>query len=314
MNFVETILSYKPILTEGSVVERLRRDSSIPLDPHIAHAGFVYDENGRAELSTLYRQYFDIGMKYNLPMIGFTPTWRSSQLRLRQAGFDDSKDVNGDCVRFVRGIRQQYAEYGTRIFIGGLVGCKGDAYDPKGALPSNEALAFHRFQLRALATAGVDFLFGATLPAFSEALGLAAAMAGCDVPYALSFVLRADGSLLDGTALHEAIGKIDSTVQPPPLFYMSNCVHPSALEGALEIATRNRRGLNESLIGLQANGSRKNPAELNNRASLDSGDPESIADSMLHLRHRFGLRVLGGCCGTDHRHIECIAKRLVAGR
>jgi len=312
MNFVEAIRTEPLLLTEGALIERLRRDAPVALDPHVLHAGFVYSAPGRDALRALYRQYLDIGDAVDLPMIVCAPTWRANPERLRRAGLAN-RDVNGDGVRFVATVRDECGGYAHRVFIGGLMGCAGDAYRPEEALPRDEAAAFHGVQARALAGAGVDFLLAATLPHAGEAPGMAAAMAACRVPYALSFIVNGDGRLLDGTPLDEVVAAIDGAVQPPPLFYMVNCVHPTVFEAALVSATLRSPRLAERVIGLQANASTKAPEELDGRTQLDADQPEALAEAMLRVRRQFGTRILGGCCGTDDRHIAGIARRVKEG-
>jgi homocysteine S-methyltransferase len=310
MDFRQGIASYSVLLAEGAVIERLRRNPGVRLDRHIAHAGLVYSRQGQAALRQIYRQYLDIGRMAGLPLLTCAPTWRANPARLQQAGYDDQADVNGDCVRFLASIRAEYGAYAGQVFVGGLMSCQGDAYKPAEALPADEAAAFHRPQARALAAAGADFLLAATLPAASEALGLARAMASSGLPYALSFVLRPGGTLLDGTPLHQAVATIDSAVEPAPLFYMANCVHPTVFESAFAAAISQSPAVARRLIGLQANTSTKSPEELDNRGSLDGAQPEPFASAMVGLHHWFGTKILGGCCGTDNRHIAAIARRL----
>jgi homocysteine S-methyltransferase len=267
----------------------------------------IYDAAGRETLSGLYRQYLDIGREYDLPLIVGTPTWRANPERLRAAGLDTQTDVNADAVRFVAAICARYCAYAERVFIGGLMGPRGDAYRAADALSVEEAAAFHRAQAHALAAGGVDFLMAATLPAASEAHGLAKAMAGCGVPYILSFIGRPTGTLLDGTPLHEVIAQIDAEVRPSPLAYMVNCVHPRAFAEAVAAQTRLNPAVRERLIGLQANTSVRSPEELDGLEQLDSETPEAFAEQMLGVHRQHGTRILGGCCGTDDRHIRCLA-------
>lgn len=310
MNFSDTILQAPSILTEGAVVERIRRDPRVHLDPNILHAGFVYSPLGRGVLGAIYREYFSIGWVHRLPLLAFSPTWRANRDRLIAAGFRESDDVNGDCCRFVSGIRDEFGEYGKLIYLGGLVGCRGDAYKPAESLSAVEATSFHRFQVQALSHAGVDFLIGATLPAAPEAIGLARAMAESTVPYVLSFVIRPEGTLLDGTPLHAIIDEIDSAVRPPPFFYMVNCTHPSVFSQAMTNQKDRLPEVSRRIVGLEANSSSKSPEELDNLVYLVGDEPDLFADAMVQVRKQFGLRILGGCCGTDARHLESIARQL----
>lgn len=307
VNFADAIRNAPVILTEGSLIERLRRDSAVQLDPHVLHASMIYDEAGRETLTGLYRQYLDIGRDHDLPLIVGTPTWRANPERLRAAKLDTDSDVNADAARFVAATCARYCAYAERVFIGGLMGPRGDAYQAADALSVEDAATFHRAQAHALAAGGVDFLMAATLPALSEAHGLARAMSRCAVPYILSFVLRPAGTLLDDTPLHEAIAQIDAEVRPSPLGYMVNCVHPRAFAEAVAAQTRLNPAVRERLIGLQANTSVRSPEELDGLEQLEGETPEAFAEQMLEVHRQHGTRILGGCCGTDDRHIRCLA-------
>lgn len=297
------------ILTEGAVVERIRRSGTTSLDPVLVHASFVYTAEGRRTLTALHNQYFAIGRRYDLPMLTLTDTWRANAERLAASPLRGI-DVNGDCVRFLREIAQGHGPYAGKILLGGLIGCKGDAYRPEEALSEQEARSFHAFQVDALAAAGVDFLFASTMPALPEAAGVAAAMASSGMPYVISFVLNRAGAILDNTPLDSAIAFIDGRGFPPPLFYMANCCHPSYYRaGMTKIADRDP-GTLQRIIGLQANTSAKDAQERDALAFLDSEAPDVFADAMMSIRDDFGARVLGGCCGSDDRHIAAIAKRI----
>ena len=310
MKFLEIVAQAAVVLTEGAVIERLRRDPSVSLDPDILHANFVYDAAGRERLGALYRQYLDIGRTAGLPLVLCTPTWRANPDRVQAAGTRSLDEVNREGVWFVRSLQGEYGMYAEQVFIGGLMGCRGDAYRAAEALPAQEAAVFHTPQVGALADGGVDFLIGATLPAFSEALGMARAMSDCGLPYILSFVLRPDGVLLDGTPLEKAVAEIDDAVLPPPAFYMANCVHPDAFRSALRVAVQRAPKVQHRVIGLQGNTSERPPEALEQLPVLEGMDPDGFAEAMAGVRTEFGTRVLGGCCGTDDRHIAALARRM----
>jgi homocysteine S-methyltransferase len=316
------------ILAEGSVIERIRREFRYPLDGDIANAGMIYEEEGRAVLSAIYRGYMETARRSDLPILNLTPTWRASHDRLERVGLTDV-DVNRDCVEFLMRIRDEYGEYGKKILIGGLMGCRGDAYDPDDALDAPSARAYHAYQAERLAAAGVDLLLASTFPSAREAEGVAAAMAESGLPYIVSFVVLANGTLPDGTFLREAIAAIDATVTPAPSAYMLNCVHPDNVRKALAVqpdtaesnatapeaaAVGRAAPIGNRLIGLQGNTSRMSPAELDGRSELDADPPERWARAMLRLHTGHGMKILGGCCGTDDRYIACIAERYLSQR
>ena len=294
------------ILSEGAIIERLRRNSNFELDPYIFNSGFIYNDRQRKAIETIYRQYLDIGRQNRLPLLLSTPTWRASRERIHSAGYQD-RDVNRDNYRFLNELRNSYGDYGSKVVICGLMSCRGDAYNPSESLGVDEALEFHSWQAEKLARSGVDFLMAATLPAPDEAIGLARAMAATGMPYIVSFVLRPDGTLLDGTPLKNAIALIDAEANPAPLAYMSNCTHASIFKSALQHDVHSSDLARQRIIGLLANTAALKPEELDNSAELVSEEPALFGESVAHLHAEFGLKILGGCCGTDHRHIGELA-------
>jgi homocysteine S-methyltransferase len=293
------------VLSEGSVYERLRRHPSIQFDPYIAYASLIYDDKSAEILEQVHREYLDIGQRYGVPMIAMTDTWRANQERVRQSRFH-YWDVNLDNAHFLARLCNSYGLTARPIFIGGVIGPRGDAYRPEEAPTRSEAEAFHASQIESLVKGQVDFLFASTLPALTEAQGIAAAMANSGLPYLLSFVVRPDGALLDGTPLGEAIDVLDLTTPNPPTGYGINCVHPRVFMSALKTLIRSHL---LRVLSFQANTSTKEPWELDQPAELETEDPETLTDIMIEAYAEYGTLFLGGCCGTDTRHIECLARK-----
>lgn len=297
------------ILTEGAIVERLRRDPQVGIDPFVANASLLYSSYGRQALSTLWQEYIDIALKNDVDILIYTPTWRVNGERLKQAGLPNVQQVAQDAYAFLNEIRSKY-EAKDRIYIGGLVGCKGDAYAPAEALSADLAEEFHTPHVRAFAESGIEFLLATTLPALSEAIGIARALSKTNCPYGISFVVRPSGVLLDGTLLEEAIAAIDASVDKLPTGYFANCVHPDNFYSALESANRRYPGIANRFVGIQGNASRKSPEELDESTHLETDDPLEYARSVNLISREFGIRILGGCCGTTGEHIAAIATHL----
>ncbi len=309
--FEELLRTNRVILGEGAVIERLRRDGTA-LDPQVVNSALIYDERGRAALGRICRQYLEIGREYDLPLLLSTPTWRASRDRIAAAGLS-GRDLNGDNFRFLDNVRREYGDYGRRVAICGLLSCRGDAYRPQEALPADEACAYHAWQADMLARAGVDFLLASTLPALSEATGLARALAATGLPYLISFVVRPEGTLLDGTPLRDAVAAIDAAATPRPLAYMVNCTHASFFRAAIMHEAGSSAAVRERVVGLLANTAALSPEELDNSAALVEEEPARFGRELAALQFELGLKIVGGCCGTDDRHIRCLAREL-AGR
>ena len=300
-------------LGEGSMYERLRRSGSDAFDPFIAHSAFLFEDQARDILADTHREYLDIGQKYGLPMIAGTPTWRASAERIarsRHAG----QDVNGQGVQFMRALRDDYGPDAQPIVICGVIGPKGDGYLPGEAPTASEAELFHRPQIEALTKAGVDYLAGFTLPNAQEALGIAREMARTDLPFQISFVLRPDGTLLDGSSLSEVIDQIDNETSRPPHSYAANCVHASVFASAMRVAARQNPRAAGRVTELNANTSAKTPEELEGLEEIDTEDPRDFGTNLARLYAEFGTRSLGGCCGSSTEHIEALAVALTTIR
>jgi homocysteine S-methyltransferase len=294
-------------LSEGSIYERLRRHPAIVFDPYLAHAALIYEPKAASLMEQVHREYLDVGQSHGLAMFALTDTWRANQERIDLSRFKGAP-VNQDNARFLTRLRDGYGPRAQPIFVGGNIGPRGDAYKPAEAPAPAEAERFHTPQLEALVEGGVDFLYASTLPAFSEARGIAAAMGGTGRPYWLSFVIRRDGTLLDGTLLEHAIETLDAGARPPQ-GYAVNCVHPFVFQAGLKAAAKRSPAAVKRIQSFQANTSEKSPEELDGLQELEAAEPETLADLMVECHEQFGTLFMGGCCGTDTRHIQSLARR-----
>lgn len=307
MGFTECIRQKDKILMEGALGERLKREYHLTFDENIAMAKLIYEEKGALALKQLWMEYLDIAKKYNLPFLATTPTRRANKERVLKAGCDGS--VIMDNVKFLQDIQKSAQEINTQMYVGGLMGCKGDAYTGEGALSETEAKEFHKWQADLFAKAGVDFLYAGIMPTLPEAAGMAAAMSDTGLPYMISFTIEKNGKLIDGTTISEAITYIDNTVSNIPVCYMTNCVHPRILYEALSQPFNCNETVYNRFWGIQANTSPLSYAELDGSVDLKCSEPEAFAEDMIRLREIGRIKIFGGCCGTDNRHMEQVARR-----
>jgi S-methylmethionine-dependent homocysteine/selenocysteine methylase len=308
-SFLKCFNTSKFILTEGAIVERLKNEFNIKMDADIVHAGLIYNDKHADILKQIYKQYIDIAVKYDLPIMIMTPTRRASKEKITRSLYSD-KNVIHDCVEFLSDIRNSYPLNKASIFIGGLMGCKGDAYKYEDALSTEAGYYFHLWQAEQFNLAGVDYLFAGIMPALSEAMGIAKAMQGTGLPYIISFMIRENGMLLDGTTINDAIKAIDAATYLKPLCYMVNCIHPTILNKALSNLVNQTELVSKRFAGIQANASALSPEELDNCLELKSDEPKQLVDNMETLLKYKQIKIFGGCCGTDNRHIEELAKRM----
>ena len=291
------------ILMEAAIVEQLRRSGSLKLHQSLVNAPLIYDDKGRAALSKLYQSYIDIAAEAELPFLMCTPTWRANKSRVFRSNVSHS--INTDASSFMKAIRDLQDNSNLAIKIGGMMGCKNDCYLPDEGLSIADSERFHSWQVEQLADAGVDFLIAETLPNIAEATGIAKAMATTGLPYTISFVINRNGNVLDGTGLSEAIDFIDSNTSIKPLGYMVNCAYPSFLSAELQ-----PEELFARLIGCQANASSLDHCELDNSDALSVEEVSEWGDAMLGLNREYGIKILGGCCGTGREHLRYIVDHI----
>jgi len=307
LDFRECMQRNNNILMEGALGERLKREYNVAFDEHVAMARLIYTEKGASALTALWNEYIDIARRYQLPFIATTPTRRASRERISKANC--SANIIKDNVGFLKSLQKNS---GIEMYVGGLMGCKGDAYTGEGALSEDEAFDFHKWTVEQFYEADVDFLYAGIMPVLSEAAGMARAMGETSLPYIISFTIQQDGRLIDGTTIADAIRYIDESTGNKPICYMTNCVHPRIVRKAL-LHSFNRNGLvGKRFRGIQANTSPLSYAELDGSADLKCSEPEVFAEEMLKLRDVSEFKIWGGCCGTDNRHVECVAQKLVS--
>ncbi len=305
MDFLTCYTKKSPFLMEGALGERLKRQFKLVFDNEVAMASLIYTDEGKKALAHLWGEYINIAKTYNLPFIATTPTRRANKERISNSKYN--KDIISDNVSFLKAIKESFQ---TTMFIGGLMGCKGDAYQAKDFLSIEEAQNFHSWQANAFKESEVDFLFAAIMPTLPEAIGMAKALEKTNLPYIISFMVQKNGCLLDGTSIHNAIETIDKSTLQNPVCYMANCVHPRILYSALNKEFNRTPLVKDRFGGIQANTSPLSPEELDNSIDLKSSDHIELANEIIKLNDLINLNIVGGCCGTDNTHISEIAKRI----
>jgi homocysteine S-methyltransferase len=241
------------LLAEAAIAERLRRMDGVTLHPTLFNSPMIYDGHAGKLMENLYRGYIGIARSAGVPILLAAPTWRLDRERIRDAGIPGS--INGDAVAYMRRVRED-AGYGQAV-VGALLGPRNDCYDAQAALAADEAEEFHRWQANELAGTGAEYLLAQTIPAVSEAEGMARAMIATGVPSIVSFCINRHGRVLDGCPLDEAIARIDAATGGALTGYMVNCSHPTFLHPEEMDAAALRR-----LIGFDANASSMDHQEL----------------------------------------------------
>lgn len=278
--------------------------------PLFASIALLRDEAGRSALDDYFRSFLDLAHRLGTGCLLESASWRASpdwapKLGL---GLDELDRLNRDSVEMLKALKDEYQAKGTPVVVSGCIGPRGDGYDPGAIMTLEEAQAYHARQAEALASAGPDLLSAITMTNANEAIGIALAARRLGVPVVISFTVETDGRLPTGDTLAAAIGAVDAATGGYPAYYMINCAHPTHFADAIE----SDEAWAKRIGGVRANASRCSHAELDAMTELDAGDPDELAELYRSLRERLpGLNVLGGCCGTDIRHVRAIAESCV---
>jgi S-methylmethionine-dependent homocysteine/selenocysteine methylase len=310
---------YRDDLPQLSSPSVMLSDSGMETDL-IFHEGFdlplfasftMLDDAARTEaLRNYYRRHIQVARDAHVGFLFEAPTWRASIAWARQLDLDETAvaDVNRRAIDLVVKLREEAGEMRGPMVVSGLIGPRDDAYNPAQLMGADEAEEYHGAQIETLAGTEADLVSAMTLTYAAEAIGIARAARTARMPVVISFTVETDGALPDGSSLGDAIGAVEDKTESYPAYYGINCAHPSHFLNVLDVGeewtTRIRM--------IRANASRCSHAELDEAETLDDGDPEELAREYAEIRERLPqINVLGGCCGTDVRHVRSIARACI---
>ncbi|MGQ9369769.1 homocysteine S-methyltransferase family protein [Azospirillum sp. ST 5-10] len=290
-------------LTDGGIETTLIFHDRLDL-PFFAAFHLLKDAEGRAALRRYYERHAAIARRHHTGFVLESATWRASPDWGARLGYDAAAlaEANRRAVDLLVELRAALETDRSPMPISGCIGPRGDGYDPGAPMSAAEAEDYHGFQAGVFAGTAADLVTAVTMTSSAEAIGVVRAATARGLPAVVSFTVETDGRLPTGQSLGDAVAEVDAATGGAPAYYMINCAHPSHFRDALGEAEWVRR-----LRGLRANASRRSHAELDAAPDLDDGDPVELGEDYAALRARFAwINVLGGCCGTDHRHIERI--------
>jgi len=293
-------------LTDGGIETTLIFLEGLDL-PDFAAFHLLKIPEGEESLRKYFRTYADLAKRHNTGLVLESATWRSSPdwgARLNYSR-EELAEANRKSIDLLEEIRNEYESEETPIVISGCIGPRGDGYVPGDVMSAQEAEDYHREQINVFADSVADMVTAITMNYVDEAIGIAQAAKKAGVPVVLSFTVETDGNLPTGQTLKSAIEQVDEVTEGYPAYYMINCAHPTHFE---HIVAEGGTWL-DRVRGLRANASRRSHAELDEAPDLDEGNPVELAMEYAQLKNRISrLNVMGGCCGTDHRHVGQIAE------
>lgn len=306
MTAFEIATSLRPgstgFVTDGGMETDLIFHHGVEL-PDFAAFPLLDRVGGRELLCRYYDDYAAIARRAGAGLMLEAPTWRANPDWGRRLGYDQAAlaRVNADAIALLEVLRTRYAAAIDPILISGMIGPRGDGYSADSQSRPEDAADYHRPQLQSLADAHADLATAYTLTHVGEAVGIVQAARSVGIPIAISFTVETDGRLPSGDSIGDAINAVDEAA--PPDHYLINCAHPAhILNGLGEPASWTRR-----IAGVRVNASAKSHAELDAAEELDEGDIDGLGRSRAALADALpALTILGGCCGTDHRHVAAL--------
>ncbi|QRM42737.1 homocysteine S-methyltransferase family protein [Rhizobium sp. BG4] len=292
-------------ITDGGMETVLIFHDGIEL-PHFAAFVLLASEDGRDRMRAYYRRYLDIARRHATGFLLDSPTWRANADWGHRLGYSRAalKAANEEAIGLLSELRGDFERPGMPAVISGAIGPRGDGYKA-GRMAADEAEDYHSEQISTFAGTEADMVSAYTLTGTGEAIGIARAARAHGMPCAISFTVETDGRLASGRSLEEAIETTDAATDGTPAYYMINCAHPAHFETALDPS----RGWAKRIAGIRANASQMSHAALDESETLDAGDPADLGRRYRQLMTRMPqLNILGGCCGTDHRHVAAICE------
>ena len=274
--------------------------------PHFAAFDLLRDQKGAAVLRDYYRTHAALAAKAGIGFVLETPTWRASADWGEKLGYgSDALDaVNREAIALMEDVRHEFESADTPMVISGQMGPRGDGYDPGDIMTPEEAQAYHGTQIATFVGTAADMVNAMTITNTPAAIGITRAARAGDMPLVIGFTVETDGHLPTGQPLNDAIEEVDSTTDGGPAYYIVNCAHPTHFQDRLD----HTGGWVQRIRGLRCNASSCSHAELDEAEELDSGDPVQLAAEYRAIVDRLPhINVFGGCCGTDHRHVQQIS-------
>ena len=302
-------LSGRFFMTDGGIETTLIFHEGLEL-PDFAAFDLLKDAAGYEALRKYFRTYAALARQYHVGFILESATWRASRDWGQKLGYSDNElaDLNRKAIDLLCAIRMEYETERSPIIISGCIGPRGDGYQPTALMSADEAQQYHQAQIDVFSRTDADLVTAITMNYVEEAIGIARAAKLARMPMVISFTVETDGKLPTGQTLKDAIESVDDATERAPVYYMINCAHPRHFEAVLTAESWAER-----IYGVRANASTKSHAELNESAELDEGDPAEFGRQHRALLGKLPhLSVFGGCCGTDHRHVEEICKACIA--
>jgi S-methylmethionine-dependent homocysteine/selenocysteine methylase len=293
-------------MTDGGLETDLIFNKGIEL-PEFAAFDLLNTTEGKQILKKYYEDYLFIAKDNCEGFVLELPTYRANPDWISKLGYslEYLTTILNTSINELDVLRSEFEDENFKIPISFCIGPRGDGYVPDNLMTIKEAEDYHSHQIQIVSKTNADLVSALTMNYNEEAIGIANAAKKYGIPAVISYTVETDGNLPSGQSLKDAINSIDKITDNYVSYFMINCAHPEHFEHILEPTEM----WTKRIKGLRANASNKSHAELDESETLDVGNKDELAVGYQKLKQLLpNLNILGGCCGTDHTHMEKICE------
>ncbi len=296
----------RPFLCYTGIETDLIFNKGIDL-PGFATFPLLETKEGRDLLTRSYLAQVDLARELGCGVMFESVTWVANKDRAAAIGYGEHllEQINVDAMQLIRDLHDNIGD--VPIVLSAQIGPRRDGYKPEEMMEDDEAEAYHTHQIKSLAKVKPDIVSAFTMSYPLEAIGIVRAAMRYELPVAISFTVETDGLLPTGMPLGEAIDAVDAATDNYAEYFLINCAHPEHF-----LPNLNHEPWTQRLAGVVVNASRCSHAELDNATALDDGDPVELGAYLSMIKNAYPhMKIFGGCCGTDMRHMREIATKVV---
>jgi homocysteine S-methyltransferase len=305
-------LDGKFYLTEGGSETEIMYKWGFEL-PEFAMFPLLDNPEADAVIRDMYRRYLDVAAEQGTGLLLNGHDYRASPDWGAKLGYsaEGLRDMEQRTIQFLDEMRSEYADRVSDVYIAACIGPRGDAYGTGGDISENEAEDYHSVQLSNLQGTAADMAVAATFNNIPEAIGVIRAANAAGIPIGVSLTLTPEGRLRSGPSLREAVERVEEATEGGAAWFGTNCSHPLEFEPALADAGP----WLERLRYVRPNAARMEKIALCSLGHLEDGDPVELGEQMAEVARMLPRTdIIGGCCGTDERHLAEIARKVNAVR
>ena len=258
----------------------------------------AWNLNAPEKVCQHYRAFIEAGSD-----IVLTNSFGGTANRLKLHKLDDQVfEVNKRAAEL---LKEEIAAAGREVVCAGSVGPTGDLFEPLGALTLDVGIAAFIAQMEGLKAGGADVAWIETMSSDVELQAALKAAATVGLPAVSTMSFDTNGRTMMGISPKHFAELVHGCETERPIAFGGNCGTgaPDLMTGLLSM----KDSLGETDI-MVAKANCGIPQYKDGHIHY-SGTPELMADYAVMARD-LGVRIIGGCCGTQPEHLKAMREAL----